>query len=76
MRGAIAEFEKAKIIDRSMRGKKKKAQQGKIIQDFKLYGYNYDETTFNYKINEEQAAVIRKIFNLSANGMSVEAIQR
>jgi site-specific DNA recombinase len=77
MRGAIAEFEKEKIRDRTMRGKRKKSSQGKIIQDFGLYGYDYDPVTSTYIINEEQAAVIREIFRLVIEEqMSIEKIQK
>jgi len=77
MRGAIAEFEKEKIKDRTMRGKRKKASQGMILQDFGLYGYDYDPATSNYFINEEQAKVIREIFRLVIDGkMSIEGVQK
>jgi site-specific DNA recombinase len=77
MRGAIAEFEKEKIKDRTMRGKRKKSSQGMILQDFGLYGYNYDPATSTYIINKEQAAVIREIFRLVIDEqMSIEKVQR
>ncbi len=77
MRGAIAEFEKAKILDRTLRGKRKKASQGKIIMDFGLFGYDYDKKNCSYVMNEEQAAVIRTIFNLAINNhLSVEGLQK
>lgn len=77
MRGAIAEFEKEKIRDRTMRGKRKKSSQGMIMQDFGLYGYDYDPITSTYVINEEQAAVIRKIFRLVIEEkMSIEKVQK
>ena len=76
MRGAIAEFEKAKILDRTLRGKKKKASLGKIIQDFGLFGYDYDPITCSYTVNEEQAAIVRKIFSLSLDKqLSINHIQ-
>ncbi|MDF2570977.1 MAG: Resolvase protein, partial [Sporomusa sp.] len=77
MRGAISEFEKAKILDRTMRGKKKKASQGKIIQDFGLFGYDYEPTTCSYVINGDQAAVVREIFRLAVEEkLSVNKIQK
>lgn len=36
IRGAVAEFEKAKIRERMMRGKREKARQGKVVQPAKL----------------------------------------
>src|SRR5690606_28719175 len=43
MRGAISEFEKAKINERMSRGRKEKARQGKVLRDFQIYGYDYDK---------------------------------
>lgn len=77
MRGAIAEFEKAKILDRTLRGKKKKASQGKIIQDFGLFGYGFDKENCSYIINEDQAAIVREIFSLVVDKqLSINHIQQ
>jgi len=77
MRGAIAEFEKEKIKDRTMRGKRKKSSQGMILQDFGLYGYDYDPSNSAYVINEAQANVIREIFRLIIEErMSIEKVQK
>jgi len=77
MRGAISEFEKEKIKDRTMRGKLKKASQGMIMQDFGLYGYDFDPVTSHYTTNEEQAKVIREIFRLIIEDkISIEGVQK
>ena len=77
MRGAISEFEKEKIKDRTMRGKRKKASQGMILQDFGLYGYDYEPVTSNYLVNEEQAKVIREIYRLVIEEkLSIEGVQK
>ncbi|WP_027416189.1 recombinase family protein [Aneurinibacillus terranovensis] len=64
MRGAIAEFEKAKINERMTRGRREKARQGRVLRDFKIYGYGYDKETAQIIVNEEEAAVVRLIFDL------------
>ncbi|WP_029097385.1 recombinase family protein [Brevibacillus thermoruber] len=64
MRGAIAEFEKAKINERMSRGRKEKARQGRVLRDFKIYGYGYDPTTEQMVVKEDEAVVIRLIFDL------------
>jgi len=77
MRGAIAEFEKAKILDRTLRGKKKKASQGKIIMDFGLFGYDYDKKNCSYIINKKETEIIQKIFTMSTTKqLSVQGIQK
>jgi site-specific DNA recombinase len=63
MRGAISEFEKEKIKQRTKSGKIKKAKNGKVVGNYGLYGYNYDSEKETYIINEEQASVVKKIFD-------------
>lgn len=64
MRGAISEFEKAKINERMTRGRKQKARQGRVLRDFQVYGYNYDKNKECFVICEEEATVVRLIFDL------------
>lgn len=64
MRGAIAEFEKAKINERMSRGRREKARQGKVLRNFQIYGYDYDKETSRIIINQEEANVVKLIFDL------------
>jgi len=64
MRGAIAEFEKAKINERMSRGRREKARQGRVLRDFQIYGYDYDKQSESLVINPEEAVIVRKIFQL------------
>jgi site-specific DNA recombinase len=64
MRGAISEFEKAKINERMTRGRRQKARQGKVLRDFKVYGYSYDLNDEVFKVNEEEARIVKVIFQL------------
>lgn len=63
LRGAVAEFEKAKIRERMMNGRKAKGKQGKLIRYDGIYGYNNDKENGNYAINEEEAKIVRLIFD-------------
>jgi len=77
MRGAISEYEKAKILDRTIRGKRRKSAEGKIIQDFGLYGYDYCQEDHSYIINEEQANMIKEIYRLALDKqLSVQRLQK
>ncbi|MFS1513679.1 recombinase family protein [Chengkuizengella sp. SCS-71B] len=69
MRGAIAEFEKAKITERMSRGRREKAKQGKVVKDSKVYGYKYNKETEKLEIYEPEAKVVRLIFELFINPM-------
>jgi site-specific DNA recombinase len=64
MRGAIAEFEKAKINERMSRGRKEKARQGKVLRNFQIYGYDYDKEQGKIIINEEEAKIVHLIYEL------------
>ncbi|MCM3716918.1 recombinase family protein [Fictibacillus phosphorivorans] len=64
MRGAIAEFEKSKINERMSRGRREKARQGKVLRNFQIYGYDYDKENGKIIINEEEAKIVRLIFDL------------
>lgn len=75
MKGAIAEFEKEKIADRTWNGKKRKRKEKKL-SDNGLYGYDFVPETCTYTVNEEQANVIREVFNLVIHRqMSIMGVQ-
>ncbi len=62
MRGAISAFEKAKIRERSMRGKRAKLLSGKPIFSHPPFGYTCDRKNQQYTIIPEEAEVVREIF--------------
>lgn len=75
IRGAISEFEKEKIRERSVRGKQGKAAKGKIIQNSKPFGFDWDPINSLYVINEEEAKTVRLIYTLCIeHQMSVNKI--
>jgi site-specific DNA recombinase len=75
LRGAIAEFEKAKITERMSRGRKEKARQGKVLRNYYIYGYDYDPDTQQLLINEYEAQVVRMIFQLfTENNPTIKGI--
>jgi site-specific DNA recombinase len=64
MRGAIAEFDKAKITENMKRGRRSKARAGKVLRDFQIYGYDYDKKTERLVVNEAEAGMVCLIFAL------------
>ena len=62
IRGAISAYEKEKIKERSLRGKRGKAAKGKIIADAKPFGYSFDKQVSNYQVNEPEAEIVRQMF--------------
>jgi site-specific DNA recombinase len=68
MRGAISEFEKAKIKERTSGGRTRKAKKGLVVKNNHIYGYSFNKEKNTYEINEEEAKVIRRIFDYYVNG--------
>lgn len=64
VRGAIAEYEKEKIRERTTLGKIQKAKEGGIPVRFDTYGYTYDVERQEISIKEEEAEVVEKIFSM------------
>jgi site-specific DNA recombinase len=73
MLGAFAEFERAKIIERTSRGRLHRLRMGEMSSNgHRIYGYHYVKKTSTapatLAVNEEQAAVVRSIFEMFASG--------
>lgn len=62
IRGAISEYEKAKIRERTSRGKWAKVKQGQSPNGRVPYGYTFDKPTRTISINEETAPWVKQIF--------------
>ena len=62
VKGAFSEYEREKIRERTERGRLKKAKLGGVPCGFDRYGYRYDPETGRVSVVEEEAGVVRKIF--------------
>ena len=72
--GAVSEFERAKIVERTQRGRLHKLRQGVVpAHGLLIFGYDYvrltPTTPPGYVINEKEAATVRYIFENYANGV-------
>jgi site-specific DNA recombinase len=83
MQGMIAEYERAKIMERHRRGKLHGAKRGSInVLSGAPYGYRYtrkqlDGTPAQYVIELSQAATVRKIFHwVGVERLSIGAVVR
>jgi site-specific DNA recombinase len=82
MQGMIAEYERAKILERTRRGRRFAAQQGKVsVLSHAPYGYRYvpkdSGDDARYEIVPEQAAVVREVFEwVGVEGLSLAAAVR
>jgi site-specific DNA recombinase len=59
----LAKFERAKVAERTRRGKLRKAREGKVVATASPdYGFHYTDARDNYTVNEECMRVVRRIF--------------
>jgi site-specific DNA recombinase len=74
----LAKFERAKMAERTRRGKLRKAREGKIIPaPTPDYGFGYNGTRDNYVVDEEKMQVVRRIFRMvGAEGHSLNAVKK
>src|SRR5712691_2470172 len=78
VRGIIAEYERAKILERTARGRRGRAQAGHVPYGRRTFGYRYvkhGEKGAHYEVDPEEAALVQRIFRLCVTeGLSVYAI--
>ena len=61
----LAKFERAKLAERTRRGKLQKARSGKIVNAKRTrYGFRADDSGLGYEVDEEEMAIVRRIFRL------------
>ena len=73
----LAKFERAKIAERTRRGKLRKAREGKLLKNGRAqYGFRYDESGERYEVVEEEMRVVRRIFRELADGASLHSVKR
>jgi site-specific DNA recombinase len=61
----LAKYERAKIAERSRRGKLRKAREGKMVAGpVPTYGFRYNDSRDNYVVDERTMPVVRRIFYL------------
>jgi site-specific DNA recombinase len=72
----LAKYERAKIAERTRRGKLQKVREGKIIATMKPpYGFRYNEARDALVVHEPEKRVVENIFRLAAEGYGTTAIQ-
>ena len=66
IQGAIAEYERAKLLERCRRGRLHRARQGELAPPTTPYGYSYSARKYGgdgrIRIDEEEAAMVRQAF--------------
>ena len=74
----LAKYERAKIVERSRRGKLRKAREGKVVAGHTPnYGFRYNASRDGYEVDEEKMAVVRRIFRMVAvEGVSTHGVAK
>jgi site-specific DNA recombinase len=80
IRGVIAQYDREHLLERTLRGRREKARAGHIVGGRIPYGYSYLGRAAGergrYVINQEQAEVVRQIFDWAGQGASIREIAR
>jgi site-specific DNA recombinase len=78
VRGIIAEYERAKILERTMRGLRGRAKEGFVPSGNVPLGYEYvrlETKGAHYIIKQEEATLVQRIFQMYVqSGFSINAI--
>jgi site-specific DNA recombinase len=71
VRGIIAEYERAKILERTARGRRGRAKAGFVPGGRRTFGYTYvkhPDKGAHYAVHAEEAAIVQRIFQLYVTG--------
>jgi site-specific DNA recombinase len=72
-----AELEREKIIERTVRGRRASARNGKLLpRRIALYGYQRNEDHSAYVVDPLAAPIVVRIFQRSLQGVSIRSIGR
>jgi site-specific DNA recombinase len=76
VRGAMAEYERAKIKERTTRGRQGQAKAGHVWGGVVPLGYRYVSKPHGgeYIIDEDEAALVRRMYRLCLDGLTMRAI--
>ena len=76
MRGALAEYERAKLLERTRRGKVGRIQAGYAWGSGVPFGYRYvgEPRKGRWEVDDDEAAIVCRIFALCIGGMATRAI--
>src|SRR5215203_5096623 len=74
----LAKFERAKIIERTRRGKLQKARSGKVVGGHTAnYGFKMNAASDGYAVDEPKMAVVRRIFRMiGEEGLALTAVTK
>jgi site-specific DNA recombinase len=74
----IAKFERAKIAERSRRGRLRKAREGKVLATYApRYGFKFNAARDAFEVNEAEMEIVRRIFRMvGVEGRPLRSVAR
>jgi site-specific DNA recombinase len=74
----LAKYERAKIAERTRRGKLRRAREGKVVVSaLPDYGFRFNATRDNYLVIREEMRVVERIFRMiGVEGATIHAVKR
>jgi site-specific DNA recombinase len=74
----LAKYERAKTAERTRRGRLRRAREGKIVPgNSPDYGFRFNPRRDSYVVNEEEMAVVRRMFYLvGAQRMTLYGVKK
>jgi site-specific DNA recombinase len=74
----LAKYERAKVAERTRRGKRKKVQQGKILATHTAdYGFRFNAARDGYEVDEEKMTVVKRIFRwIGVEGLAIRRVRK
>jgi site-specific DNA recombinase len=75
----LAKFERAKTVERTRKGKLRKAREGKIVapRHIPTYGFRYNQFRDSYLVDEQQMTVVRRVFRMiGAEARAIHEVKR
>ena len=71
----LAKYERAKVAERTRRGKLRKAREGNIVASTPNYGFRFNDAKNALIVYEPEMVVVEKIFRMAAEGIGCRAMQ-
>ena len=77
LRGWVSKGERLKIAERTRRGRRQKTKQGYLVAPSTVpFGFELNQARDAYLVHEKHMAVVRRIFQLVADGASLHGVKR
>jgi len=77
LKGWVSKGERLKIAERTRRGRRQKTKQGYLVAPSTVpFGFKLNGRRDGYVVDEDQMAVVRRIFQLVADGASLHGVKR